>query len=80
MSSGGTVDMKKTAFRECKKSAASYHSRQGFKKDLTRRRDSLRMMIEDVEKQAIVLKSAESALSAQLEKLSEEDVEKKEKK
>lgn len=57
-------------FRECKKSVNSYMSRQKFLKDSMRRRDGMREMITDMENQLIILKNAESALSAQIDKLS----------
>lgn len=64
-------DTTKTDFyRECKKSANSYLSRQKFLKDSMRRRDGMREMISDMENQLIILKSAETALSAQIDKLS----------
>lgn len=56
--------------RECKKSASSYLSRQKFLKDSIRRRDGMRTTISDMENQLIILKDAESALSAQIDKLS----------
>lgn len=56
--------------RECKKSASSYLSRQKFLKDSIRRRDGMRITISDMENQLIILKNAESALSAQIDKLS----------
>ena len=56
--------------RECKKSASSYLSRQKFLKDSIRRRDGMRTTISDMENQLIILKSAESALSEQIDKLS----------
>lgn len=57
-------------FRECKKSSSSYLSRQKFLKDSIRRRDGMRTTISDMENQLIILKNAESALSAQIDKLS----------
>ncbi|MCH5199709.1 MAG: hypothetical protein J1F60_02025 [Oscillospiraceae bacterium] len=57
-------------YRECKKSVSSYISRQKFLKDSMRRRDSMREMIADIENQLIILKNAETALSAQIEKIS----------
>lgn len=66
----GRDTTKTDVFRECKKSVSSYSSRQKFLKDSIRRRDGMREMISDVENQLIVLKSAESALSAQIDKLS----------
>ncbi len=69
MSNGELTNMKVAAFRECKKSASSYLSKQGFIKDLERRRNGVRSMIADIEIQADVLRHAESALSAQLDKL-----------
>lgn len=56
-------------YRECKKSASSYISRQKFLKDSMRRRDGMREMISDMENQLIILKSAETALSAQIDKI-----------
>lgn len=56
--------------RECKKSVSSYLSRQKFLKDSIRRRDGMRTTISDLENQLIILKSAESALSEQIDKLS----------
>lgn len=56
--------------RECKKSVSSYLSRQKFLKDSIRRRDGMRTTISDMENQLIILKNAESALSAQIDKLS----------
>ena len=64
-------DTTKTDFvSECKKSANSYLSRQKFLKDSIRRRDGMRTTISDMENQLIILKDAESALSAQIDKLS----------
>lgn len=64
-------DTTKTDFyRECKKSANSYMSRKKFLKDSMRRRDGMREMISDMENQLVILKSAETALSAQIDKLS----------
>lgn len=68
MSSRDTT--KTDLFRECKKSANSYLSRQKFLKDSIRRRDGMRTTISDMENQLIILKNAESALSAQIDKLS----------
>jgi len=56
-------------YRECKKTAHSYISRQKFLKDSMRRRDGMREMISDMENQLIILKSAETALSAQIDKI-----------
>lgn len=56
--------------RQCKKSASSYISQKKFYDESLRRRDSMREMIFCMEGQLAVLKSAESALSEQLEKLS----------
>ena len=77
MSNGELTNMKTATFRECKKSASSYSSKQGFIKDLERRRNGVRSMIADIEIQADVLRSAESALSAQLNKLCNEEKENK---
>lgn len=57
-------------FRECKKSASSYISRQKFVKDSERRLDVIRDMIVKMEHQLIVLKNAEAALAAQVDKFS----------
>lgn len=56
--------------RQCKKSASSYISVKRFFDETVRRRDSMREMIFCMEGQLEILKSAESALSEQLEKLS----------
>lgn len=56
--------------RQCKKSASSYISVKRFFDETVRRRDSMREMIFCMEGQLAVLRSAESALSEQLEKLS----------
>ena len=62
-------DTTKTDFyRECKKSANSYMSQKKFLKDSMRRRDGMREMISDMENQLVILKSAETALSAQIDK------------
>ena len=68
MSSRDTT--KTDLYRECKKSVSSYISRQRFLKDSIRRRDGMREMIADIENQLIILKSAETALSAQIDKIS----------
>lgn len=60
--------MKTDIFRECKKSANSYLSRQKFINDSIHRRDCMREMISDIENQLIILKEAEAALSSQIEK------------
>ena len=57
-------------YRECKKSVSSYMSRKKFLNDSIRRRDGMREMIADIENQLIILKSAETALSAQIDKIS----------
>ena len=61
---------KSDMIRKCKKSVSSYLSRQKFLKDSIRRRDGMRTTISDMENQLIILKNAESALSAQIDKLS----------
>ncbi len=66
----GRDTTKSDMVRECKKSVSSYLSRQKFLKDSIRRRDGMRTTISDMESQLIILKNAESALSAQIDKLS----------
>lgn len=66
----GRDTTKSDMVRECKKSVSSYLSRQKFLKDSIRRRDGMRTTILDMENQLIILKNAESALSAQIDKLS----------
>lgn len=66
---------KTEVYRSCKLSAASYSSQKGFLRDLIRRRNSIRSMRTESELQAEVLRSAESALSSQIEKITAENEE-----
>ncbi len=66
---------KKEVYRNCKLSAASYSSHRGFLRDLIRRRNNIRAMRTETELQAEVLRSAESALSEQIEKITAENEE-----
>ncbi len=66
---------KTEVYRNCKVSAASYSSHRGFLRDLIRRRNNIRAMRKETELQAEVLRSAESALSEQIEKITAENEE-----
>ncbi len=66
---------KAEVYRNCKLSAASYSSHRGFLRDLIRRRNNIRAMRTETELQAEVLRSAESALSEQIEKITAENEE-----
>ncbi len=56
-------------FRECKKTAKSYISPKRLLKNSIRRRDGMREMIYDLEKQLIVIKNAEASLSEQIDQI-----------